>query len=142
MGDRGNIVIRDNYPADVRDKEAVFLYGHWSGTELPEIARAALERAEGRWDDAQYLARIVFEDMIADDLGGLTGYGITTQIADNEYDLIVLRPDRQVLARVTEKEYKANGFAALDDAPSIPFENYVAASERTWDNLTSAEVAA
>ena len=53
MGDRANVVIDDN-------GSQVYLYTHWRGTELPEIVRKALTKNQ-RWDDPQYLSRIVFQ---------------------------------------------------------------------------------
>jgi len=145
MGDRGNIVIREEpswLKPEIGSHEAVFLYGHWSGHDLPEIVRTGLTRGRERWTDGQYLARIMFEELVGSARGGATGFGIASRLHDNEYDLLVLLPGAQALARITEKAYAEHGFAALDDAPTISFEDYTAASERTWDNLTEAESAA
>lgn len=134
MGDRANVVVRDTYMKG--EREAVFLYSHWGGTELPEDLRVALARRE-RWDDSVYLARIVFETMIGDERMGGTGFGISTRIADNEYDLLVLMIDTQTIVRMSENHYRSSGFTELDRFPSISFEDYIAAAERTWDNLTN-----
>jgi hypothetical protein len=139
MGDRANIVIRDE-PTWVKpamgSHEAVFLYGHWSGYDLPETLRKSLARSEQRWTDASYLARVLFEDMIGEARGNLTGYGIYSRLTDNEYDLLVLLPAEKRLVRLSEDRYKEHGFGDMAELPSIPFEDYVAADERTWDNLT------
>lgn len=88
MGDRANVVIREG-------KEEVWLYTHWAGSILPAIVRKALGRNE-RWDDAAYLTRIVFQEMIGNDRGA-TGYGIWTGPCDNEHDILVLNvPKSQV----------------------------------------------
>ena len=66
----------------------IYLYQHYDGYDLPQIVRDSLatERAQNRANDPEYLARIVFEDMINDHLGTETGYGIgTTQHRDIEY---------------------------------------------------------
>lgn len=138
MGDRANIVIRESY-GDLDNKEAVFLYGHWSGYELPETLREALASGRARWSDESYLARIVFEHMVKDASDRETGFGISTRLTDNEYDLLVLF-DRKVI-RVPESVYRENGFEDLSAFNSISFEEYVAAKERTWDNLTEVLVA-
>lgn len=137
MGDRANVAIRGAWTKDAHEKEAVFLYGHWSGYDLPETVRKALAMRE-RWSDESHLARIIFEAMLGDSRGGTTGFGISTRITDNEYDIIVLLPGTQALARISEDLYRAVGFAALADAPTISFEDYIAVDERTWDNLTEA----
>jgi len=54
MGDRANVRIKDS-------GGTFHLYTHWSGTELPETVRQALLRGKDRWDDEQYLSRIIFQ---------------------------------------------------------------------------------
>jgi hypothetical protein len=135
MGDRGNIVVRDQWLRDGGPGEAVFLYSHWGGMELPEVLRRALDK-RWRWDDGSYLARIIFEEMIDGDRGGETGYGIGTRIMDNEYDLLVLHEQR--VYRMPESAYTGLGFANLEDCESIGFAEYIASAERTWDNLLDA----
>ena len=66
MGDRGVINFEDT---------GVQLYAHWAGDDLPAMLHAALGRRE-RWQDEAYLARIVFCEMIKDDVMGETGFGI------------------------------------------------------------------
>ncbi|MGO9603666.1 MAG: hypothetical protein ACLQAT_09760 [Candidatus Binataceae bacterium] len=66
MGDRANVAIlqhRENQSAG-----AVFLYTHSDGCALPFIVRDALSRGKDRWDQESYLARIIFSEMIQDDL--------------------------------------------------------------------------
>lgn len=132
MGDRANAVVLDSF----KEPEAVFLYSHWAGTELPDTVRTALAK-EWRWDDSAYLARIVFDQMIGDAQGEETSYGIATRPPDNEYDFIVLRPSTSRLYRVPEEHWKAHGFTELDGLPSISFEDFVSETERTWENLTT-----
>lgn len=78
MGDRANVYIHDG------DSPGIYLYTHWTGTELPSIVKKTMEtdRAKARADDEAYLARIVFEDLICGDLGSETGYGISAQVGD------------------------------------------------------------
>ena len=68
MGDRAQVLIKDT---------GVYLYTHWGGSKLPEVVTNAIRRLE-RWNDPEYLARIIFCEMIKDDVGGETGYGIGT----------------------------------------------------------------
>jgi hypothetical protein len=73
MGCRGQVqiigVCGDN------KESSVYLYTHWGAEELPETVRNALSKG-WRWDDADYLARIIFDEMIDSDQGMETGYGI------------------------------------------------------------------
>lgn len=97
MGDRSNIIIEDGD----KDKR-VYLYGHWMGLDYIEILAKALSRAKDRWDDAAYIARVIFCDMVRNDLDGTTGYGIATSKPDNEYPYLVLDCRKQTVTLETE----------------------------------------
>ena len=75
MGDRANIKLVDG-------DSTVFLYTHWDGSVLPGTLQRALAKKE-RWDDGQYLARIIFQEMLGTD-EGTTGYGISSIVGDGD----------------------------------------------------------
>ncbi len=79
MGDRANIHCYDG------DKNTgVFLYTHWKGLDACKIAVAkSLARARDRWNDDQYMNRVIFQELIGDD-NGITGFGITSDVRDGE----------------------------------------------------------
>src|SRR5438067_12177549 len=78
MGDRANV--------GVTGKDGtVFFYTHWSGSKLPEIVAAGLERGETRWSDTSYLRRIIFCELIKNSVLDETGYGISLKIDDIAY---------------------------------------------------------
>lgn len=90
MGDRANVKIVSKHTG------TVYLYTHWSGSELPQTVQQALRRGAERWDDPAYLARIVFCEMIKGEaLDGLTGYGISQECGDGEDRVITLNTDEQ-----------------------------------------------
>lgn len=100
MGDRSNIVIESNtYERNDEgktvksDTERVYLYAHWSGSDVIESAIHGLE--SGRGDDPAYLARIIFQHMIRDDGESETGFGISASEQDNEHPIIVINADEQ-----------------------------------------------
>lgn len=106
MGDRGQVLIKDE----------VYLYTHWSGTELQQDVRNALAK-RWRWDDPEYLARIIFEEMIGDSAGEETGFGIGTGIhGDIEHPLIIVDcKNQKVILKDMEgkeiiKEYSFEGY--------------------------------
>jgi len=78
VGDRSNVKIAYESGA------MIGFYTHWGGTELPTIVQTALKRGKPRWDDEAYLARIIFSEMIKDEVNELTGFGIYP--GDHEYD--------------------------------------------------------
>lgn len=79
MGTRAQVFMKD---------EGVYLYQHWDGYGLMNTVVAAVQSPAGknRQDDAEYLGRIIFCEMVKDEVGGETGYGIgTTQHGDIEF---------------------------------------------------------
>lgn len=114
MGDRGNIVVRD------RGKKDVYLYTHWSGYRVAHDAQDALKAHPDRWNDAPYLARIAFDRMKGDDVTGEGGFGISTELQDNEYPIVRL-----------DSEHKRVEFTTEGDAigPSWSFADYVKLTE-------------
>ena len=80
MGDRGQVFIAD---------EGIYLYTHWGATELIDLVRVSLAKRD-RWDDPEYLARIIFCAMIKGDEDGTTGYGIGTTKHGDIWRLITI----------------------------------------------------
>lgn len=96
MGDRANVRV-------VAGSSEVFLYTHSEGTELPTVVQSALQRSEDRWDDDQYLTRVIFSEMIKDDIDGTTGFGITSDIRDRDDRIITVDVDKQTVSFSTHK---------------------------------------
>lgn len=125
MGDRGNIIIEK----DGQDfKHQVVFYTHFSGSELPLIVRNALIRGRSRWDDSSYLARVIFSELVKDDIDGLTGYGISTEIGDGGDQIVSVFIQQQ---RVTF--HKSFGLE------NMTFEELVAAKLTGWRNSDDNE---
>lgn len=101
MGDRGNIVMEES------DGKRVYFYSHWSGSELFKILQNALTTGKSRWDDEQYLARVIFCELVKDD-DGITGYGISTYMGDNEHPVFVVNSNKQQV-RVEESKNGRSG---------------------------------
>lgn len=109
MGDRANVKVVDF-------DSTVFLYTHWSGSELPTVLQAALKRGRERWDDGQYLTRIIFCEMIGKD-SGLTGYGISSVVGDGDDHIITVNIQKQTVSIGDEK---------------FDFEDYVTMKKPSW----------
>lgn len=95
MGDRANVLVKEN-DAD----SGVYLYTHWGGHDLPFTLAAALGRRL-RWDDAPYLTRIIFCEMVKGNEQGETGFGISSFCGDGKDRVLVVNVDTQ---RVTWKD--------------------------------------
>ena len=94
MGDRGNIKVH-----------GVYLYSHWRGSELPKILKNALIRGKGRWNDIPYLTRIIFSEMIKDEIFEETGYGISTDICDNGNEILEVNCNKQEVNGIAFEEF-------------------------------------
>ena len=87
MGDRANIRIIQRQGGLNHDEEAIYLYTHWGGEELPQVLARALAQHEC-WADEVYLARIIFCEMIKGQEAEARGFGISTYITDNEHPIL------------------------------------------------------
>lgn len=126
MGDRANIVVVNRRPVTRSDGKPlmVYLYSHWGGSELPEVLRLALARRL-RWDDDQYLARIIFDQMVGDQHGEEANFGISAALMDNSYPVLVVDCQTQTV-----------GFAKEGEEPECSkiwtFEEYIAKQGVSW----------
>ena len=59
------------------ENDGIYFYSHWDTKEdLMKIVKSALKRGKQRWDDRAYLNRIIFSELIKNEIMELTGYGI------------------------------------------------------------------
>ncbi len=59
----------------------VFLYTHWGSSTLLKDVRAGLSKGQGRWNDSEYLTRIIFDNLRNPKFDDpVTGYGIGAQL--------------------------------------------------------------
>ena len=87
MGDRGNICIKEGI-------EEVWLYTHWGGSGIREVVRTALAKRL-RWNNAPYLARIIFDVLTDGSHGEETGFGIWSSICDNGHEPVIVNVETQ-----------------------------------------------
>lgn len=128
MGDRANVFVRNSGPT-----EGVFLYTHWSGSDLPSIVQEALKK-KWRWDDDAYLARIILDTMTELSHGEETGYGISIRPPDGSDRVVYIDPSNQNI-----------GFTSADSRVRVPdtlisFDRYCkldfkAANREQWEVL-------
>ena len=126
MGDRANIVIeKDNsglFPHEI------YFYTHWRGSDIKDILKKSLFRGKGRWDDGQYLSRVIFCDLMGSDVNGLTGIGISTGVGDGEYRLLCVNMELQKV-RLRDSREKPDAVIIKEWS----FEEYVEAKFETED---------
>jgi len=107
MGDRANVKIKEKYNGEV------FLYTHWDGYGLPETVKAAMIRGRDRWNDASYLCRIVFCEMVKNDPNALTGFGISTSVGDGEDRVLIVDCDKQTIDLPDGRQYTFEQYVEL-----------------------------
>lgn len=78
MGSRTEWIIKEDNSGN-----AVHLYSHWGGESKFEDTQAALAKAEPRWHDSSYGARIFISQIIGNHWESETGFGIA---AGNDSD--------------------------------------------------------
>lgn len=90
MGCRGQILIEDT---------GVYLYTHWGADSMVnDLKRILATRGvRGRWNDDEYLARIIFSQMVKNDIDGTTGYGIGSSEHGDIEKLITINCEKQTI---------------------------------------------
>jgi len=127
MGDRGNIgIVQDG------GKDTVFLYSHWGGSELPATLQNALKR-EMRWNDPNYLARIIFCEMVKGQEDGETGFGISSRITDNEHPILIVDCRKQVV-KIRKYNWDACRFS-VGNLLTMTFEAFCHQKDISWAKL-------
>lgn len=102
MGDRANIYLE--MPGKNDEPDGIYLYTHWSGYAWPERLREALIFGRGRWNDDQYLARIITSRVFADLANDVTGGGVSLRLCDNGYPIIICDLLKQEVSFAEEGE--------------------------------------
>ena len=109
MGDRANVFVTSTDPSN-----GVYLYTHWKGSYLPAKLQDALRRGKSRWDDPPYLTRIIFCEMVQDEILDLTGHGISRTPCDG-HDRILHVDCWNQWVRHGDKKWTFEGFVGLPD---------------------------
>lgn len=101
MGDRANIAVIH------KNKDQIWLYSHWGGSDLHERLQAGLKAGKGRWNDESYLTKIIFGHAVpADNWTEETGYGISGCLQDNEYPILVVDVGEEFVYVIPESGLK------------------------------------
>ena len=127
MGERGQVLILDDWNNE-KEPKGVYLYTHWGATKLTGDVKRALAK-KWRWDNAEYLARIIFDEMkrvgeierdeyrlkAYTDMGE-TGFGIGLHRCDDIWRLITIDTKNQeviVEDNGKEREYTFEEYIKL-----------------------------
>ena len=93
IGDRAQVKINPFWKGS--KNPPLYLYTHWGASNLEGTLVEALKRKVW-WGDDTYLARIIFETMIKDDIGSEVDFGIDTVQHGDIWKLIELSDDQKI----------------------------------------------
>lgn len=74
----------------------IHIYQHWDGYDIAKTVANALDRGRSRWDDDEYLNRIIFSEVIKDDIDGETGYGLGIGHYSESYQVDISHGNQRV----------------------------------------------
>jgi len=104
IGNKGQIKILMG-----KNESPIYLYSHWGASELIKNLQIAMQR-NLRWDDPSYLARIIFCQMVKDDLDGETGYGIDTYLHSDIWRLLIVDCENQLII-INDRDTEAKHYS-------------------------------
>jgi hypothetical protein len=111
MGDRANFgFVQPN-------GNTIVLYGHWAGHNMLAQLAEAVFKARPRWSDPSYATRITISQMINNDWGSETGWGLyVNEIGDNEHKIAIIDFNQQTFslheeAPRNDKDNKVGGMS-------------------------------
>lgn len=101
MGDRGNVSIKQS------NGQKLWVYTHWSGSDLPKLVQDGLKFANGgrhgqsRWNDQPYFNRCIISAVIGEKhLHDNTGYGVDVECGDGADQVVEIDlPEKRVSFR-------------------------------------------
>lgn len=97
MGSRAQVKI-------LMDDSSIYLYTHWGAEEIEATVKKAIAK-KWRWDDPEYLARIIYDEMLDGETGNETGFGIgVSEHGDIEKLIIVDSSEQKITVRDTYKK--------------------------------------
>lgn len=111
MGDRRNVIIEQDNGTDL-----VF-YTHSKGSRLPETLAKALDRGRNRWTDPSYLSRIIFSQMVKNEVMSELGYGVESKPTGST-DYVEASPGYDPVVSIK------NQTVVIDDV-TLTFEEYI-----------------
>ena len=92
------------------ERKSIFIYSHWGGGEtykesnLADSVKRALAK-KLRWDDESYLARMIFSEVIKDDIEGETSYGLAPESMDEEFPRIVIDLQKKTVDGISYEKF-------------------------------------
>ena len=106
MGTRGQVCVRGNHGD-------VYLYRHFDAQNLLNDVYVGLSYGQ-RWDDGDYIARMIFEQMISGNNDKVYSFGICTH-QHSDIDLLVIVDCKKQEVIIEKKQLQIK----------VPFDQYI-----------------
>ena len=94
MGARTQVFIKDS---------GIYLYGHWNSGHIVQDVHRALSK-KWRWNDDEYLARIIFDVMKEGNTDQECGFGIGTSLHGDIDNKVTVDCESKTVAFSTDQE--------------------------------------
>ena len=92
---------------------------------VEDVKRALAKRL--RWNDPEYLARIIFEEMVGDQTGTETGFGIGCAQHGDVFDCVEIDCENQTVS-IIEMDYNMEN-PGISKKDTCSFEEFVSRTE-------------
>lgn len=111
---RGNIYVK-------QPSGGIYLYTQSRGNKLPNILRQALLHGKSRWGNTPVLTRIIFGEMMSNDVLNVDGFAISTELSDNDNYILVVDDSNERIGIFTEaggclRTFSYEEFITIGDA--------------------------
>ena len=125
MSDNANVAIKQYiFNIDTNDYQPlknqfgedvyIFLYSEFGSISLPSLISYSLNRAKDFWDQEEYIASIIFKDMLAIDIQESTEFGLSNNIQDIESDIIFADIKKQIIS-IGDNQWSFEDYILLDE---------------------------
>jgi len=113
----------DRAMAEIKTEDgSLFVYTHWRGDDLPDMAKEAILFAKPRWVDEPYAVKIIVDQLTKGGRDEEMGYGLMLKPnAEDEYNRdepsVVIDLPAQTLSIIRNGNEKTIPFAEINNAP-------------------------
>lgn len=136
MGDRANIIVAQDFNGN--RTSIVYLYTQWNGDWTPVFLQDGLRRGRKKWQMADCLARVLFAEMIRDDVNNISGFGISSIPLDNERHWLLVNCNNLTVS-VIPSSIKGSSVPHVEPIASWSFSEYCELNLDNGSPYVSAE---
>jgi len=95
-------MFKGNVFVSLDDQHGVFFHTAKCGLQIPKMVHQAIKRTESKWGNSGAVARVIFNEMTCKDPFGLDGFGIMSEVVDNDCFILSINDRIQKIGLMTE----------------------------------------